>query len=157
LIDQASEIRQQLAMAARPSESAAGSAAIPISKPRVDIDGGMEKRLTSWINVLEAKRAPLMQMQQSSLSFDGQWSHNAYNTPDQSNSAIRFNISNGFDGFNGPNASTVPQPRGLRRRGGVDLGNACWDLEKSRALREAKDDLDSLQLKRLFSGFELAT
>lgn len=145
-------------MAARPPESA--GSAIPITKPKVDTDSGMERRLTSWINALEAQHAPLMQMQQSSLPFDGEWGYNAYNTPNQSKPMSGFE---GFNGFNGPNVSTmpgvanIPQPRGLRRRGGVDLGNAYWDLEKSRALHEAKSELDSLQLKRLFSGFELAT
>lgn len=48
-----------------------------------------------------------------------------------------------------------PTTFGRRRRGGVDLGDAYWDFEKSRALQEAKTELDSLQLKRLLSGFEL--
>ena len=49
----------------------------------------------------------------------------------------------------------VQNGRRLQRRGGIDLGDGYWDLEKARALHEAKTELDSLQLKRLFSGFEL--
>jgi len=54
-----------------------------------------------------------------------------------------------------PSGVAVQNGRRLQRRGGVDLGDGYWDLEKVRALREAKAELDSLQLKRLLSGFEL--
>jgi hypothetical protein len=43
----------------------------------------------------------------------------------------------------------------LRRRGGIDHGSAYWDMEKARALEEARTELDSLQLKRLLSGVQL--
>jgi len=43
----------------------------------------------------------------------------------------------------------------LRRRGGIDHGSAYWDLEKARALKEARTELDSLQLKRLLSGVQV--
>lgn len=58
--------------------------------------------------------------------------------------------------FENQNSGTIPNIPRMRRRGGIDHGSAYWDLEKSRALNEARTELDSLQLKRLLSGVQLA-
>lgn len=46
-------------------------------------------------------------------------------------------------------------PRMMRRRGGIDLGNAYWDMEKARALHEAKQELDDMKLRRLMGVVDL--
>lgn len=65
----------------------------------------------------------------------------------------QYTPANPLTGPENPGTS-VDCPR-LRRRGAVDHGGAYWDMEKARALQEAKSELDSLQLKRLFSGVQL--
>lgn len=85
----------------------------------------MERRLSSWINAVQGQLTP---------------------APIQPTMDSVATSASGIANRNGGR---------LQRRGGIDLGDGYWDLEKARALREAKTELDSLQLKRLLSGFEL--
>ena len=136
-IDQASQLRHTLASAASAATSVNGHAAaappVPTISPEL-IENSMERRLSSWINAIEEQLVPF---QPSPSSFDGV-------------SVSRASLSS-----SDPEIAVVGRSNLRQRRGGIDLGDSYWDLEKSRALQEAKTELDSLHLKRLFSGFEL--
>lgn len=157
-VDQATELRHMLASAASaalPSSGITSYGGSGHGHSSEALEGSMERRLSSWIHAIEEQlvvpvvvaAATHVQQQHQQAQFD------------PSTSFASFSFDMGGHGVRPEIAALAPAlpppPRRIQRRGGVDLGDGYWDLEKCRALQEAKTELDSLQLKRLLSGFEL--